>query len=224
MSMLLLGAGSGGGVSSLFSYVAGDRPAGSIFRSYLSAGTGPNLINGAPRFGYVDGAASDPDSGNLGWYRVTGATKFIAFLGDSVTVGATATDSYAMQVYRQLTGAWHLGHFGQSSARLSTATAGLDINVYRTTYVTPAFTSLKGIFVVFGGSNDMFLDAATAATALTRLKVITAGLRASHPLARIIVVTTLPRENNAGFETKRQTLRTSLLAGDSSWEDRKSVV
>lgn len=194
--------------TALFSLKPGQRPAGSIY----------DRISGTTVL--ADALASQSFAPR--WHLVDNASAFFCVLGDSISVGYNANgveDSFIEKTYRQLGNpAWHYANIAQSSARLSSASAPFDIDGLRKTYVSPVFNKMLGIFVVFGGTNDIKLDAQTGATCVTRTKTITDGLRASHPNAKIIVVSPLPRQNDASFETNRQAMRTSFNAGYTSWD------
>ena len=192
--------------STLFHFSAGDRPAGSLFSR---AGAAFELSNSAP-------PTSSPR-----WYTVTNPQGILFAVGDSVTLGATAIESYFPKIQRLYapTKRLHNSNLGVNSAYLSNSgSAATDMDVTIGAYVDPVFTTMKGAAIVFGGSNDAFLGGASAATVFTRLKADCNLIRVSHPNVKIVVVTLLPRQNNGSFETLRQTLRTSMLGGDSSYD------
>lgn len=194
-------------LAAFLAYASGNRPAGSMFsRGGVASAT-------------VDSATSFAGIG--GFHVVSNATGFIAFLGDSITRGYNPNeveDSYAPKLVRLCNApAWHFANLGKNSARLSYgADPTLDINQIRITSLSPAFTSSKGIVIVYGGTNDGFLDGKSAAQWWTDYKVITAGVRASHPNAKIIGVTPAPRQNDVGFETVRQAVRTLMNGGEAN--------
>jgi lysophospholipase L1-like esterase len=190
----------------LFHFVVGDRPAGSIFSR---AGAAYELADSAP-------PTSSPR-----WYTVTSAQGIIFAVGDSITLGATATESYFPKVQRAQASdlRLHNSNLAVNAAYLSNSgSAATNMTDITTTYVDPVFTGQKGVAVVFGGSNDMFLGGVTGAVAFARLQTVCGLIRSSHPNVKIVAVTPLPRQNNAPFETARQAMRTLINGGDSSYD------
>ena len=192
----------------LFHLSAGDRPTGNYFERF-----GPALS--------LSSTAADPYAAAPNWHMATGTVPgFLAALGDSITYGATVMESFVPKVWRASFGSrnFHVANLGVNAARLVNVDPAISIDAVATTYVTPVFGSMKGVFIVFGGSNCMFLDSLTPAQTFAHLQTVCQNLRASHPNAKIIVVTTLPRENNGGFEGVRQSFNTLVRGGDASYD------
>ena len=128
------------GVSSVtpaaFQLKVGQRPAGSFFaRAGLAMES-------------RDTGTGDAYTATT-WHQTISAIGFVAFLGDSITQGFAATEPYSVKSYRSnfSTRSVHVNNLGINSARLAYAIdTTLDLNVARTTYISPVFNSLKGVF------------------------------------------------------------------------------
>lgn len=190
----------------LFSFKAGDRPAGSIFSR---AGAALMLSNVAP-------PTSSPR-----WYTADNPAGIIFAVGDSITLGFSAAESYFPKVQRQYASTKRLNNsnLGVDSAYLeNSGSSATNMNDIVSAYVVPVFTSMKGVAIVFGGTNDIFLGGVDGPTAFARLKVVCGLIRSSHPNVKIVAVTPLPRQNNGQFEIDRQAMRALINAGDSSYD------
>lgn len=209
--LVSLAADSGGGPIPplspiLFRLKAGDRPAGSIFSR---AGDAFQL------------SSLPPPSSSPRWYTVDDPQGIMFSLGDSITAGTMATESYFPKTQRQYasTKRLHNSNLSVPSAFISNS-GSPDTNMtdIESSFVDPVFTSMKGVAVVFGGTNDMFLGGASGAVAFSRLQTLCAMIRASHVNVRIVVVTPLPRQNNGSFEVSRQAMRALMNGGDPSYD------
>lgn len=72
----------------------------------------------------------------------------------------------------------------------------------------------KQICFIWGGTNDMALNGASSATIFANIKVYANARKAVG--WKVIVISMLPRQNNAGFETTRTGVNTLLRADSAS--------
>ncbi len=82
----------------------------------------------------------------------------------------------------------------------------------------------KNIHLIQAGSNDLATGTGKAAQLITDIQTMTSRIKVDDPYAQVLVCTILPRnasfsggQDAAGFETDRQTVRTSVLANYASW-------
>jgi len=156
----------------------------------------------------------------LAFYAADRSEGFsIIGVGDSILKGESLTSSasrFAMLAGNVL-GA-KIDCVGLSGRTMTTIVSG---------YTAGSFYRVPGgrnIHILQAGSNDLATGTGKDAQLITDYQTMVGRIKTDDPYAQVLVCTILPRnasfsggQNAAGFETDRQTVRTSVLANYASW-------
>lgn len=154
---------------------------------------------------------------------VPGSTEKVICEGDSVTTVTVAPPGYCsiasglLLSKRGITATWKA--FGMGGYSWNYNYSGGPWTAQTITTMSPSqvdseiYPGLTNVLVMFAGSNGMFLGGNSAAQEYADFQVTYAQhIVAGWPNARIIVVTTVGRQDDASFDTKRATYNASLIS------------
>ncbi len=143
--------------------------------------------------------------------------RLIVCDGDSLTLGSqsSSADKPYPALVKFILGStkWTVTNLGVNSQSLVTCVANAAANV-DSLYNAGNTTN---ICVLWAGTNDIQLNSRTAAQVYA--DTITYGQARQAAGWKVVVLTTLPRQNSAAFETTRQTLNASIRANWATFAD-----